>query len=97
MEEQLNVLILFFKKSFWKTFNILTKAEKMIMHSRLMTQMPWTAEFNFPLPDSHHTSPGVIFLFSYRQNFKMYLEIKLLPISARLRGLYISGLYVKLS
>lgn len=36
VEEQLTMLIFFFKKSFWKTFNTLTKAKKIIMPSRLM-------------------------------------------------------------
>lgn len=97
MEEQLSVLILFSKKSFWKTFNTLTKAKKIIMPSRLVKQTPWTAELNVPLSDSHRTSRGVIFLLLYGQNFKIYLEIKLLPVSARARGLYISGWCIKLA
>lgn len=92
MEERLSAIMFFFKKSFWETFNILTKSKTIIMPSRIMKQMPVTAEFNFSLPDSHHTTPGFTFLLLYRQNFKMYLEIRVSLILARLRGPYISGL-----
>lgn len=55
------------------------------------------SRFNVSLSNSHCNSPGVTFLLVNRQNFTMYLEIKLLPLSSRVRGLYISGLCIKLS
>lgn len=62
-----------------------------------MKEMPQAAELNDPFPDSHHNSAGVKIFHLYRQNFKTHLEIKLLLISARDKGLYVSRSCIKLS
>lgn len=62
-----------------------------------MKQMLQAAEFNDPFPDSHHNSANVIIFHLYRLNFKTYLEMKLLLLSARDEALYISRLCIELS
>lgn len=59
------------------------------------------SRFNVSLSDSHCNSPGVTFLLVHTWNFTMCrnqetLEIKLSRFSSGVRGMYISGLCIRL-